>query len=93
MTTATSFWAGSSQVMKRRLYTLSQNQPAVIELASQWISLQDEIHADYFRAESEVHGVLGQTGSNLRRQTPTTQEYISCSHGMTNVSKGGYVKK
>ena len=34
-----------------------RNQPA---LASQWISLQGEIQADFVGAESDVHGVVGQ---------------------------------
>ena len=40
----------------------SRNQAAVNALASQWISLQDEIKADFVGAESDGHGVLGQTG-------------------------------
>ena len=65
----------------------STNQAiAVSALASQWISLQDEIQAYYVGVESDVHSVLGQTGSNPRRQTSTTQGYKSWSHGMTNVS-------
>ena len=54
-------------------------------LVSQWVSLQDEIQADYVGAESGVHGVLGQTSSNPRRQTSTTEGYESYSHGMKNV--------
>ena len=64
-------------------------QAAVNELVSQWISLQDEIQADYIRPESDVHGALGQTGSNPRRQTSTTQGYKSWFHGMANVSSTG----
>ena len=63
-----------------------RNQAAVNALASQWISLQDEIQTDYVGAESNVHGVLGHTGSNTGRQTSTTQGYGSWSHTMTNVS-------
>ena len=33
-----------------------------------------------------MHGILGQTGSNPRWQTSTTQGYKSLSHGMTNIS-------
>ena len=62
-----------------------RNQAAVDALASQWISLQDEIQADFVGAESDVQGVLGQTGSNPRRQTSTTQGNKRWSHGMTNV--------
>ena len=52
---------------------------------SQWISLQDEIQADYAGVESDVQGVLGQTGSNPRRQT-STQGYKNWSHSNTNIS-------
>ena len=45
-----------------------RNQTPVNALASQWISLQ----ADFVGAENDVHRVLGQTGSNPRRQTSTT---------------------
>ena len=58
MLTATTFWT-LSQVMKRGLHTLPRNQAPVHALASQWISLQDEIQADYVCAESDVYGVLG----------------------------------
>ena len=33
-----------------------------------------------------MHGVLGETNSNPRRQTSTPQGYKSWSHGTTNVS-------
>ena len=65
---STSFYTGSSQVIKRRLHTLSQN-PA---LASQWNSPQDEIQADFLGAESDIHGVLGQTGHSPRRAPAST---------------------
>ena len=52
-----------------------RHQAAVKALASQWISPQDEIQVDYVGAESYVHGVPGQTGSNPRWQTSTSQEY------------------
>ena len=62
MMMATSFWTGSSQVMKRGLHRLPQKRSSSQNaLASQWISLQDEILADFVGAESDVHGVLGQT--------------------------------
>ena len=38
-----------------------RNQATVNALASQWISLQYEIQADFAGEESAVHGVLGQT--------------------------------
>ena len=53
------------------------NQAVVNVLASQWISLQDEIQADYVSVENEAHGVLSQTGFNPRQQTSTTQGYKS----------------
>ena len=71
-------------MMKRGLHTLPRNLAAINAFASQWISLQDDIQTDYIGAESDVQGVLGQTGSNPRRQTSTTQGYESCSRGMTN---------
>ena len=49
-----------------------RNQTAVNALASKWISLQDEIHADYVCMESDVHSVVGQTVSNPRRENFTT---------------------
>ena len=49
-----------------------RNQAAVNTLALQWISLQDEIQADFVGVQSDVHGVLRETGSNPRRQTSTT---------------------
>ena len=55
-------------------------------LTSQWISLQDKIQADHVGMENDVHGVLGQTGSNPRRQTSMTQGQKSWSHDMINVS-------
>ena len=39
-----------------------RKQATVNALASQWISLQDEIHADVVDVESDVHCVLGQMG-------------------------------
>ena len=53
---------------------------------SQWISLQDEIQAEYVGGESDLHGVLAHSGSNPRRQTSTTQGYKCWSHGVKNVS-------
>ena len=64
----------------------ARNQAAVNALGLKWISLQDEIPEDFVAAESDVHGVLGQSGSNPRRQTSTTQGYKSLSHGMANVT-------
>ena len=79
---ATSFWPRSLQVMKRGLHT--RNQAAVNALASQWISLQKRIQADYVGLENDVHGVLGQTGSKPRWQNSMAQGYKSCP--MTDVS-------
>ena len=56
---------------------ITPEKAAVNALASQWNSLQDEVQADFVCAESDMHGVLGQAGSNPRRQTSTTQGYKS----------------
>ena len=45
----------------------SETKLAVNALASQWISLQDEIQADYVGAKSNVHGVLEQMGHSPHR--------------------------
>ena len=74
MMTATSFWTASSQVMKRGLHTLSQKPSSsqcigiTVDLRAKWNS------KDYVSVESDVHGVLRQSGSNPRRQTSMTQD-------------------
>ena len=64
--TATSFWTGLSQVGCTHY---PRNQAAVSALATLWISLQDQIEADFVYTESDVYGVLGQTG-HYPRQLP-----------------------
>ena len=65
----------SSQVMKRGLHTLPPiNQAAVNALASQWISLFDEIQADFVGAESDVHGVLGQKDFVVSKNANVSEE-------------------
>ena len=66
----------------------SRIQVAVNAVASQWISLQDEVQADYVGAESDVHGVLGQIGSNSRRQVSMTNVW----YGKCLNSEGEYVE-
>ena len=62
MIIATSFWTGSSKMMKHGLHTLPQ-KPSSSQCIGVTVDLrQDEIQADCVGAESDVYGVLGQTG-------------------------------
>ena len=61
------FWTGSSQVMKRGLHTFTQTPSTVNALASQLMSLQDEIQTDFVGAESDVYCFLGQKVHSPRR--------------------------
>ena len=68
MITATSFWT----IFCDETWVAHRNQAAVNALASQQISVQEDIEADYVGTESGVHGVFGQTGPNPWWQTSTT---------------------
>ena len=48
-----------------------------MHLASEWITLQDEIQADFVGADSDVQGVLGQTRHSPRR-LPEQKEDGEC---------------